>query len=256
MPKHELAVDKARETWDALWRSRKRLYVYRNVLNAAQSFLGDLSGRTALEVGCGRGATLLELARHGAHVVGLDYSEEALTFCRELHSRTRVAGNVAFLNGDAARLPFGEGAFDFVYSVGLIEHFRDPMQILAEQQRVLRPGGFLLVQVPQKYSLYTVVKKVMMHLGKWPYGGWETQFSDKEISKLVRNSGLQPEQVYGYGSFLLAAIRHTFAPNLDFGVMWRNGSELKTLRAVKSKTALEICVVAMKKAVPAERDSR
>ena len=233
-------------SWDELWRSRKRLYVYRNVLEAAESFLGGVAGRSVLEVGCGRGATLLELARRGANVVGLDYSEEALVVCKRLESRDGIAGRATFVNGDARKLPFPAESFDFVFSVGLVEHFEDPAAILAEQSRVLRPGGYLLVQVPQKYSVYTPLKKVLIRLGKWPYGGWETEFSAREISALVDEAGLEPQYVYGYGSFLLAAVRHAFLPTLDFGMMWRNGKELDVIRAVKAKTSLDICVVARK----------
>jgi len=233
-------------TWDDLWRRRKRLYVYRNVVKAAESFLGGLEGRGILEVGCGRGATSLELARRGALVVGLDYSEEALAVCRSLERQNCTKGRAVFVKGDARKLPYAEESFDFVFSVGLIEHFHDPAEILAEQHRVLRTGGYVLVQVPQKYSLYTALKKVMITLGKWPYGGWETEFSDRELSALVREVGLEPEYVYGYGSFFLAAIRHSLVPTLDFGMMWRNGTELDVIRAVKAKTSLDVCLVAKK----------
>jgi len=239
-------------SWDQLWRSRKRLYVYRNVIEAAESFLGGVAGRSILEVGCGRGATLLELARRGANVVGLDYSEEALAVCKRLESRDGIAGRASFVNADAKKLPFPAESFDFVYSVGLVEHFQDPTAILAEQRRVLRTGGYFLVQVPQKYSLYTALKKVMIRLEKWPYGGWETEFSAREISALVNQAGLDPQYVYGYGSFLLAAVRHAFLPTLDFGMMWRNGTELDVIRAVKAKTALDICVVARKRSEKAD----
>jgi ubiquinone/menaquinone biosynthesis C-methylase UbiE len=236
------------ERWDELWRSRKRLYVYRNVVKIADEFLGGLSGRRVLEVGCGRGATLLELARRGATVVGLDYSEEAIAVCRTLARKTGTRDRAEFVKADAQKLPFESESFDFVFSVGLIEHFEDPTDILNEQRRVLRTGGYCLVQTPQKYSAYTVLKKVLIRLGKWPYGGWETEFSDREISTLVSDVGLAPSYVTGYGSFLLAAIRHAFLPTLDFGIMWRNGTELDAIRAVKAKTSLDICVVAKKTA--------
>lgn len=233
-------------TWDELWRRRKRSYVYRNVLMAAESFLGGVEGRSILEVGCGRGATLLELARQGANVVGLDYSEEALAVCRRSDVYDRFSWRASFVNADARKLPFSDESFDFVFSVGLIEHFQDPIELLLEQQRVLRVGGYLLVQVPQKYSLYTATKKVAMALGKWAYGGWETQFSDREISGIVSRAGLEPKYVYGYGSFVLAAIRHALVPTLDFGMFWRDGTELDVIRAVKAKTALDVCAVAKK----------
>lgn len=235
-----------KDSWDELWQRRKRLYVYRNVIESGEKYLGGVRGRSVLEVGCGRGATLLEFARRGANVVGLDYSDEALAICRALERRNGIAGQATFVNGDAMKLPFPAESFDFVFSVGLIEHFENPSALLAEQYRVLRKCGFLLVQVPQKYSLYTALKKVLIRLGKWPYGGWESQFSEREISALVSDAGLEPQSVYGYGSFFLAAMRHAFLPTLDFGMLWRNGRELDWIRVVKAKTALEICVVARK----------
>jgi 2-polyprenyl-6-hydroxyphenyl methylase/3-demethylubiquinone-9 3-methyltransferase len=113
------------------------------------------------------------LARGGANVTGIDYSEEALAICRRLESPNGIAGKSAFVNADARNLPFPAESFDFVFSVGLMEHFEDPKAVLAEQHRVLRTGGFLLVKVPQKYSVYTAIKKVMIHFGKWPYGDWK-----------------------------------------------------------------------------------
>jgi ubiquinone/menaquinone biosynthesis C-methylase UbiE len=235
-----------KNTWDKLWRVRKRMYVYRNVLTTAEHCLGGMIGKTILEVGCGRGATLREFARRGAYTFGLDYSEEALEICRRLQAEDRDMLQGTFVNGDARSLPFSDSSFDFVFSVGLIEHFEEPVALLLEQCRVLKPEGHLLIQVPQKYSLYTAIKKILIAFGKWPYGGWETEYSDREIVTLTKKANMAPTSVYGYGSFVLATARHLFLPNLDFGVMWRNGSELRTIRAVKAKTALDICVVATK----------
>lgn len=247
MEKEKPTARMEKESWDELWRNRKRLYVYRNIVKIADEFLGSLSGRTVLEVGCGRGATLLELAKRGANVVGLDYSDEAIAVCRALARESGTAELANFVKGEAEKMPFAEESFDFVFSVGLLEHFADPTGLLVEQYRVLRSSGYCLVQVPQKYSLYTVLKKALISVGKWPYGGWETQFSDQEISDLVRRAGLEPRYITGYGSFALAAVRHAFMPTLDFGMMWRNGTELDVVRAIKAKTALDICVLARKK---------
>src|SRR5258708_32012064 len=92
MQKDESGTKNEKQSWDELWRSGKRSYVYRNVIKAAESFLGGVEGRSILEVGCGRGGTLLEFARRGANVVGLDYSEEALTVCRRTESQNGIAG--------------------------------------------------------------------------------------------------------------------------------------------------------------------
>ncbi len=222
------------------------MYVYRNVLEAVAREIGDPRGARILEVGCGRGITLLELARCGARVVGLDYSAEAIAVCRRFEERMELSGGSVFVRGDAKQLPFAEESFDFVYSIGLIEHFEDPGLLLAEQYRVLRPGGTLFVQVPQKYSVYTLIKKLLIRMGRWPYGGWETQFSERELSDLAVKAGFEPQLCYGYGSFTLAAVRHLVAPTLDFGRMWRVDMEWPWLRAAKARTALDVCLVARK----------
>jgi SAM-dependent methyltransferase len=232
-------------SWDDLWRQRKRLYVYRNVVEAASS-LGTLNGLRILEVGCGRGVTLLELARGGAQVTGLDYSPEAMAVCHKFCGELNLSAHATFVQGDAFNLPFSSNSFDFVYSVGLIEHFENPAPLLTEQYRALRPGGTLFVQVPQKYSLYTVAKTTLMRFGKWPYGGWETQFSRRELAALVANVGFEAQLSYGYGSFLLATIRHLAIPNLDFGNTWRLGMRSTFLRAIKANTALDLCLIASK----------
>jgi len=233
-------------SWDELWRRRKRFYIYGNVVTAAENYLGGLKRRSILEVGCGRGATLVELARRGANVVGLDYSEEALAVCKALESRNGIAGRATFVKGDARKLPFPDESFDFVFSVGLIEHFRDPCAILSEQHRVLRPDGVIFLQVPQKYSVYTAVKKLLIRMGRWPYGGWETEFSEKELSELAVRAGFAPEYSYGYGSFALAAVRHVVFPTLDFAGMWRVGLNWPWVRSLKARTSLDVCLVARK----------
>lgn len=237
-------------SWDKVWRKGKPPWVYRNVVETvAREVKGSRAARV-LEVGCGKGSTLLALAHAGARVVGLDYSPEAIAVCRKFQEKMENAANSTFLLGDARRLPFADESFDFVYSIGVIEHFAAPGALLAEQRRVLRAGGTLLVQVPQKYSLGTLAKKILIPLGKWPYGGWETQFSAAEISELAVKAGFEPQLCYGYGSFTLAMVRHFLAPRLGFGGMWQMGLNTPWIRTVKARTAMDVCLVARKNGMP------
>jgi SAM-dependent methyltransferase len=105
---------------------------------------------------------------------------------------------VRLIRGDALATPFGDASFDLVYHQGLLEHFRDPLRLLRENHRLVRPGGLLLVDVPQKYHVYTLVKQGLIAVNRW-FAGWETQFSPPEIRALVERAGFQCERVYGYG---------------------------------------------------------
>jgi demethylmenaquinone methyltransferase/2-methoxy-6-polyprenyl-1,4-benzoquinol methylase len=96
-------------------------------------------GQRCLDLAAGTGVSTEELARSGASVVGADLSLGMLTVGR----RTRPA--TALLAGDAAALPFADGAFDAVTISFGLRNIVDPSAALREMARVTRPGGCLVV---------------------------------------------------------------------------------------------------------------
>lgn len=185
-----------RGVWDRYWGEKPSAAdVYpavSDLLAEITRALPDLTGRRVLEVGAGTGREGHELARRGARVCALDFSPEALRLSRQ------ISHDVRLVRGDALATPFRDAAFDLVYHQGLLEHFRDPLRLLREHHRVCQPGGLILVDVPQKYHVYTLVKQALIAVNRW-FAGWETQFSPREIRTLVERAGFQCERVYGYG---------------------------------------------------------
>jgi len=115
-----------------------------------------------LEVGCSNGRWLRWFNREfGCKVWGLDKEELAL----EVQD-----GVIKFTIGNALHIPYKDGVFDAVFSLGLVEHFseKDKYQILKEQQRVLRRGGYLICQAPllSFFSLDYLYVKVFYDLRK------------------------------------------------------------------------------------------
>jgi SAM-dependent methyltransferase len=97
-----------------------------------------------LEVSCGRGGGLRHLAPRlpdAQQVVGLDFSANAIRFCR---GRYAALANLAFVRGHALQLPFVDGAFDLVVNVEASHAYGDERAFLAEVRRVLRAGGRFL----------------------------------------------------------------------------------------------------------------
>lgn len=130
--------------WDMTWERFEREGGYALIENERQrSWPMVLRAVPAfgrfLDVGCSSGFWLTYLREHRPWLVltGIDYSRTAIG-----------QGDGQLLVGDALALPFSAGAFDIVYSGHLIEHVQDPWAVLAEQRRVLRPGGRIIVNFP------------------------------------------------------------------------------------------------------------
>ncbi|MBI4721250.1 MAG: class I SAM-dependent methyltransferase, partial [Chitinivibrionia bacterium] len=189
-----MARSSEKRHWDAFWeQSRERGDVYSTDFRVVRNLerYADLRGARVLEVGAGTGKDSARIADEGGAVCALDYSEEAL----KLMERTAGSG-VALICGDARALPFPDETFDIVFHQGLLEHFRDPAALLREHVRVLKRGGVLLVDVPQRYHYYTVLKHIMMALGIW-FAGWETEFSAGELRRAVEGAGMNVADIYG-----------------------------------------------------------
>ncbi len=185
-----------RDHWEQFWAERGEPGAYysnadRVVEQIARA--AHLPGIWALEVGAGTGRDGLRLAQAGARVVLLDYAQQAVEMLR---SQARVCPGVHVVRADACALPIRSARLDLVFHQGLLEHFRNPRPLLAENLRVLRPGGVCVVDVPQRFHLYTVVKHILMAFGQW-FAGWETEFSVGQLRSLMERAGFRVLWVYG-----------------------------------------------------------
>jgi len=134
----------------------------------------------------------LKMQELGGDVSLLDYSGESLGLIRLLTKEDRMK----LVMGDARDCPFENAAFDIVFHQGLLEHFPSPLELLSENHRILKKNGLLIVDVPQTFHVYTVIKHILISLGMW-FGGWERQFTLGSLGKLVKALGFEPIHAYG-----------------------------------------------------------
>lgn len=131
---------------------------------------------------------LLWAAERGARVAGADIAIATTADARAVLAAHRPE----FAAGDVRQLPFRDGSFDLVYSMGTIEHFTDYRVAVEEIFRILRPGGRALIGVPNLLDpfLRPLMVAALDRIGRYDYG-LEKAFSHRQLARLLESVGFR-----------------------------------------------------------------
>lgn len=172
---------------------------------------GSLKGLQVIEIGAGQGTIAALMAKEGAKITLLDYSEKALKRSREFFENNDI--NATYVKANALELPKDLlGKYDISMSYGLVEHFKNEerKQINKSHFDVLRKGGLTFISAPNKYCPpYRIYKYIAEKTGKWLVGE-EYPYSKKEFKKICKDLGFNNVD-FTYDSFL--ASWHFINPN-------------------------------------------
>lgn len=119
------------------------------------------AGKRVLEIGFGTGTDLLQFARGGAIVTGVDLTPRSIEIARRRFEVYGLTGEFAI--GDAENLGFPDSNFDAVYSFGVLHHTPDTQHAVSEIHRVLKPGGIAIVMIYHRASLYYWGSIILKH---------------------------------------------------------------------------------------------
>ncbi len=168
--------------------------------------------RSLLEIGCGSGAVLRELhaAFPGMRLVGGDLFEEGLEIARR-----RLPG-IELLRFDAREIPF-EREFDVVAAFDVLEHVDEDERVLAGLWRAARPGGGLVLLVPQHRWLWSDADRVARHVRR---------YTRRELVSKVRRADFAVEAATSFVTTLLPALVASRVARRIFGRPYDPVSEL------------------------------
>jgi ubiquinone/menaquinone biosynthesis C-methylase UbiE len=224
----ELFHDRARR-WDELYQREDLLSVIIRLRHeralAWVDGLGLAPGLQALEVGAGAGVMTAALAAHGLLVQAVDRSPPMLELARSRVAAAGVPARVALIQADAGELPYADGAFALVVALGVIPWLRSAAAAAGELARVLRPGGFLVVNAENSAKLNLLLdprhhpwlqparsaaKAGLMRTGAWrpAVGPRLTAHKPAEFDRILARSGLRPlaRCTVGFGPFTLLGL--------------------------------------------------
>lgn len=168
-----MGLEKGREPIDKDWDDEKVIpselspetaYLFRRMTEETLRAVHAKPGQWVLDVGCGRGFDLASQAATGAILVGCDGSSVMVRRAVQVLRGRGIAPRI--VQCSAENLPFVSGKMDIVYCKGAIDHFYDPVRALKEMERVLRPGGRLVVSVANFESLSCKLGRICWRLHK------------------------------------------------------------------------------------------
>ncbi len=127
-----------KDAWDSFYSTNKRPWRGVSKINIPFS-----TSSHVLELGCGNGKTAAALLMAGMKVTAVDFSEEAISICKEF------VPNANFVCADITELPFDDNIFDGALAFHVFEHLSEKSlsKSISEIHRVLKPGAHLIVKV-------------------------------------------------------------------------------------------------------------
>jgi len=156
-----------------------------------------LSGKTALDVGCGAGLLCEPLARLGARVTGIDAAAENIEVAQAHARQSGLEIDYRGVGVEEVR-----ERFDLVTSLEVIEHVSDPAGFVRGLAEALADGGLLILSTPNRTPLSRLALITLAEgSGRIPRGthDWNKFLTPEELTDLLQRAGLTVTDVRGLG---------------------------------------------------------
>lgn len=181
-----------------LWGAPSTQYYRRREMELISRAFGPLAGKRVLKLDLWNEAFNTRighwLEEQGAELFAFDLSKTVTARARQESARIRrqSAGAPRLACADIREFPFADRSFDFVYTMGTIEHIPEYRQALGEILRVLREGGRAIVGVPHRWDpfLRPLLVGLLAHFGKYPYAP-EKSFGSRELRRDLEGAGFE-----------------------------------------------------------------
>ncbi len=156
--------DEVSEQWGTLYVPEVTFANYNFLIRKRHVLdLFDKRGGRYLDAGCGTGDFIPDLVQRGGEVFALDFAEEMVERAKLRVGTSGGRQAVHFSVGDVCSLAFEPNFFDAIIAVGLIEYLADVGGAFRQMYRVLKPGGSLIVTVPNITSPFMAYETLVPH---------------------------------------------------------------------------------------------
>jgi 2-polyprenyl-6-hydroxyphenyl methylase/3-demethylubiquinone-9 3-methyltransferase len=159
-----------------------------------------------LDAGCGTGVLSRWLAARGARIRAIDAAPAMIEQAERITADSMIRDEIHYSVADIAHPPFSSESFDGIVCSSVLEYSRDPAQCIREFARVLRPGGLLVISVPNSRSGIRIALRALYAMTRFAGHAWPKwlehsrhQFSREGILELITECGFQPAEAESFG---------------------------------------------------------
>lgn len=152
--KQRVLIERIPAPLASLYEKATRLVIESYYSGVAEEIVSSFRGGLLLDLGTGPGYLPIEIVRMSSAIScdGIDLSGRLIKMARSNALKAGVAGRLNFEVGNAAKLRFEDESYDMVISTGMLHMLKDPVKVLMECYRVLRPGGEAWIYDPARVS--------------------------------------------------------------------------------------------------------
>jgi len=176
----------------------------------------DLTGSSALDVGCGLGFFSRRLHERGANVTPCDIAPKCVRHVQSLVGTEGLQADVMNLGQTLA----GK-TFDVVVSSECVEHTPDPLVAVTEICKAVKPGGWLALSTPNR--VWQPVVRTAQKFKLRRFDGYENFVTWNQLCKTVEQSGLKIHRRQGLHLFPFQFGMHSLSRWLDSHAQWTAG---------------------------------
>lgn len=176
--------------------------------DAALAELPLRTGSLVGDLGCGTGCFSAELARRGCRVLCVDVSEANLDTLERIYPDLTEHGLLTPVPGDLSELPLESEVLDVACCMEVLEHVEDDRRAVAEIARVLKPGGTLMLTVPNRLAPLPLIERFglqSVHDRPGPERHVRPGYAPREIRTLLSEVDLNVGTLTGVGGPLYRA---------------------------------------------------
>lgn len=191
---------KQAQRFDTIYEDRKGLCqkvvdrIFRQVVKDRFSLtfekVGEIKGKTVLDVGCGSGRYALEFAKRGADkIVGIDFAEAMIELAQNHVEHLPENIRCRFICGDFTKYRFGE-RFDYTIAMGLFDYLKNPSDYLARMKSLTR--GKIIASFPKRWTWRTPIRKIRLFLAKCQV----YFYSKADVEKLMKENQISEYEMF------------------------------------------------------------